>query len=214
MPPKFNPGVKIQKLDSVPQRPTGQLDAVPQPYVGEPVATAAPEQQRTGLLALAARGKSAIKPIGVPVVAPNPAAAASKPVTKPTVTFNPVVTSLKSAPKPALVSKPPPAPKPTKEKVKTVPLEGYEFEDPGSIDFWIETEYIDDIGEDETIHPKKSLNAKLFGDPFSKYKTIHTIGDGSCLLHSILTCVSDAYRKVTTDAVSYTHLTLPTICSV
>lgn len=204
MPPRFNPGVKIQTLTSVPQRPTGQLEAVPEPFAGKP---AAPEQQQIGLLALAAKGKTGAKPSGVrpsksvtfaesvPVTQPTPAAA-PKPTTATTATTTApkLATATTAAPK----SAPKPA-RPTKERVKTEPLEDYEFDDPKSIDFWIETAYSDDIGEDEIIRPKENLNAKLFGDSFSEYKTVHTIGDGSCLLHSILTCVSEAYRKVTTD---------------
>ena len=195
MPPKLKLGVKIQKLSEVPEEPKGQLSAVPQPFTGTPAAES--EQKPTGLLALAARGKGTTGSRGAPVAAPNPAAAARK------VTFVAPATAKPATAKPA----PKPTPKPAIQYAPSVKLPGWEetynnFSSIDDINYWIDTEYTDYIGKDEVNKEIGPLDSKLFGAPFADYKRIFTAGRGTCLVHAILTCVSEVYRKIPVDVKS------------
>ena len=210
MPPKF--AVKFQVVKKAPEEPKGQLDALPQPFTGTPETP-----KLTGLLALAAsKAKPGQKPSGKAVAAPEappkpsgfvtlakakpapkPATAAPKPAaaaSKPAVTFAKPTATTAVKPKPVLQYAP------------SVKLPGWEdynnFYSLEDINYWIETEYSDFVGKDEDNEDLGGLDSKLFGAPFGTYKRIRTAGRGTCLIHAILTCVSEVYRKIPVDTKS------------
>lgn len=131
-----------------------------------------------------------------PAKQPTAAVPAAKPVAPPA---KPAVPAAKPAA---------PAPKPTAAKpaaaAKGCTKLDHEFNSVEDIDRWITETYGAELQETEDVKPKEELNTAKFGAGFAGYNKVNTIGDGTCLLHAILMCVSKAYRRIKSTSVRST----------
>ncbi len=206
MPPKTfqKVGQKV-KPEPSPQTP---LDSVEEPFTGPP--------KPTGLAALIA-ARTASK------LAPKASTAVPKPPTvAPTVALTVAPKALTVAPKALTVAPKPPtvapkaptiAPKAPTAAPKVAPkpptapqqrLDNWDdydgFQTVANINDWIESEFGEYIDEDESNRSVGPLRSDLFGSDFEGYKRIETAGRGTCLIHAVLACISDVYRKIPLSA--------------